>query len=172
MATQRDSQRSKVYAAEDAAFTRNAAPTMKSLDEVEAYVKKVLGSAWFQKRYLICNVNVEDGRGRRNAYANALTNTIKMPKWSRSEWVILHEISHLVSSLNPAHGWQFCENYLALVQHFLGKESADRLRREFKARRVKFTKPRAKRVLTAEQKARLAERLVVARAAKASKVAV
>ena len=84
-----------------------------------------------------------------------------------------HELSHLLQpSGSAAHGWQFCSIELRLVRHFLGKEAYDKLKAEFKAGRVRFTKPRAKRELTPEQRAVLGERMAVARAAKAaSKVA-
>jgi hypothetical protein len=40
------------------------------------------------------------------------------------------------------HGWQFCATLLLLANHFLGKESAARLRKEFKLHRVRYTRPR------------------------------
>lgn len=171
----RDSQRSKVYAAERDAFPRSEiGPQWKTLGEVEAWIeKKVLTSAYVRKNYAIGYVGLRPGKGCRNAFANPDTYEITLPLWARKEWVVLHEISHLIvsSRKHAFHGWKFCEVYLDLVRHCMGKEVHDRLKAEFKARNVKFTAPRAKRQLTEEQKAVLRERMAKARAAKLAKAA-
>lgn len=105
---------------------------MKTVAEVEAYVAKVIGSAWFKKRYRsVRRIDVHDGRRHTRAVAYQPWGRpafIAMPRWSRSEWVILHEISHIAAGNAHGHDWKFCETYLALVQHFLGKEKAEGLK--------------------------------------------
>lgn len=179
----RDSQRQKLYDAERAALDVKGL-TMKrweTVPEMQAYVNKLLDSAWFKRHWprkggsegiwlgangfvFAPKVEVRDGRGHRRATYGG--GVIQMPKWARKEWVMLHELAHYVTPQRPAHGWQFAANYLLLVQHQLGKEAADALRAKFKFFRVRYTKPRAKRPMTEEQKQVLRERLVKARAAR------
>lgn len=165
----RDSRRQKLYNAERAAKWPD---TMKqwgrgSVPEMRAYVDKLCRSAWFVRRwpqFRVYSIQVRDGRGHRNATGGG--GVVQMPLWARKEWVLLHEVAHCVTGTGHKHDWMFCANYLALVHHQMGKDAADELRAQFKFHRVKYTKPRAKRPMTEEQKAILRERLKVARAAK------
>jgi len=85
---------------------------------------------------------------------------------------MLHELSHLVVSLEHPrsecafHGWQFCQVYLNLVRNVLGPEAHDRLKGCFKEFRVKYTKPRAKRQYTDEEREAMRVRMAAMRAAR------
>jgi putative metallohydrolase (TIGR04338 family) len=180
MGRARDSQRSKVYRAEG--FLQKKGPRYETVAEMQAYVDKLTQSAWFRRRWprLARNgIEVRDGRGRRIACAQTSWGRaiIKMPLWSRSEAVILHEVAHHCTDEGygtamdiPWHGWQFASTLHELVAHKMGKEIGDDLKKSFRECKVKFRAPRKKRPLTDVEKEVLRERMAVARAAKAAKV--
>lgn len=169
----RDSQRSKLYAAEREAFTNH----MQKIDlEVcidivdRVFTSKRVKDAYnpFWTRRPI----VDDGRGCRRAISYG--GRITLPKWARMKWVVLHEMAHEVrhyrrdrSTPEAAHGWQYAATYLDLVMWFMGSEAHNKLKAAFRKHKVRFSKPRTGRVLSAEEKQVLRDRLAAARAAKA-----
>jgi hypothetical protein len=173
---QRDSQRSKVYAAERVAFGTSFHQEALTWDETNAFILKVQDSAHWKK---LTGSNshrpIRVKSGKSNWSATASYATLTLPKWARNKGVILHELAHTAHARyegdytvrqEAAHGWRFCSIYIGLVQHFIGKDAADNLKAAFKAGKVKYTAPRAKRQLTDEQKAAGAARLAAARAAR------
>lgn len=112
----RDSQRAKVYRAQE---QLPKGKHLKTMAEMQAYVDKIHSTRWFQKRWpRLYNIEVRDGRGRRSACAG--WGQIKMPKWSRYEVYILHEIAHLLTKEKhysvPSHGREFVKNFIALLE--------------------------------------------------------
>jgi hypothetical protein len=101
---------------------------------------------------------------------------IKMPLWSRSKAVIIHEIAHHCSDEAhgtrdvAAHGWQFAATLLELVTHEMGADIGTELKASYKAKKVRHKAPRQRAPITDEQRAVLIERMAVARAARAAKV--
>ena len=87
-------------------------------------------------------VQVRDGRGRRHAGALQNQGVILLPRWSRRERVILHELAHLAtpSSFAP-HGPEYAAVYLELVQHFMGAAAAGGLGGSFRTHRVRSGTP-------------------------------
>lgn len=167
----RDYQRSRVYLAERAAFhEKGMLPEYKTVEQVQAFTDRVTASKlWRTHRPFSqgCWVDVVDGRGSRKA--RALTpHAIAMPKWSRRRWVILHELAHCLAPWSEQHSWRFCQMYIALVSRFLGRAAAARLRAEFRRHRVRYTQPRAKRLISPEQRSILVARLAAYREAKAA----
>ena len=100
-----------------------------------------------------------------------------MPRWARKEWVILHELAHVIhwrqhgGRYEAGHGWQFCDIYLQLIRYQLGPDAHAALRDAFKANRVKYTKPRKRRQLTEAQRQELRERMQRINAERAAAVA-
>ena len=151
----RDSQRSKLYKSENC-FRINPEPTL-SLVDCQRLADRVV--AWSQEytppikggpHYPYhCGrpdrVTVRDGRGRRSANANATTLTIKLPRWARQRWVVLHEMAHILQTEDPAHGRQFAAIFLDLVRHFMGREAEQMLRLSYRSHRVKWCAKRPKR---------------------------
>lgn len=180
-----DSQKSKVYGSENAAFKMfpEDGVSLKFLQEfktvedcmnwVVPIVERKTFQRWYPRSgpYLLANLEIRPGFGARRAFASGRA-TMTLPLWARNRAVILHELSHLVVGLEyrrsecAFHGWQFCQVYLNLVRAVMGQEIHDALKAEFKKNRVKFGPPRKKRAMTEEQKQVLRDRLVVARAAK------
>jgi hypothetical protein len=74
------------------------------------------------------------------------------------DWVVVHELAHLAIDRldipDPGHGRDFARIYLALVEELICHEAAKVLRREFRARKVRWLR---KRDLSDEQRAHLAD---------------
>lgn len=164
----RDSQRSKLYAAERAAWKRyGATDNFGSTYEVQEWVNMITRSR-FWKSYVVPHfqdadhpdtlpsltgwqrwtlasryrmIQVRDGRARRSACGSRL-GYIKMPRWSRTKWIVLHEIAHVVQTEWPAHGRQFARIYLDLVRRFIAPEAAQELKRAYIEKHVRSSKKR------------------------------
>lgn len=139
----RDMQRQRVYDAEVSAFGESTCE-FDSLGGVEAFVERALARQSIRRRYPRAEweIEVRDGRGRRRGGGNI--GHITMPKWTRSRWYVLHELAHTLT-VRPDeawHGWRFCACYLDLVGAMLGAEAKRQLRDQFKAGRVRYTRPR------------------------------
>jgi putative metallohydrolase (TIGR04338 family) len=184
--SERDSQRSKVYAAETEVYDwhpdQNRPEPFFSIhgqkpwtiEECQQWVNHITSSKWWQEKYgRGWHITVKRGRGGGWSYGGRLGH-ITLGVRCRRKWIILHELAHNITHdtcgwWTAAHGWQFCYHYLELVSHYIGRAEHDALKAAFKARRVKFRAPR-KRNLTDEQRAELRDRLARARAAKEVKV--
>ena len=167
----RDSQRSKVYTAERVVHGE----MFETVEQVQTYVDRVLGRAWFKRRWPSIarhGIPVEDGRGRRAAGAKTTYRgrTITMPKWSRFEEVILHEIAHHCADVQygtrevAAHGWQFAGTLIELVRYEMGKDEADKMKASFRKHKVRWTEPKKRKPLSEAQRAANIARLAEARA--------
>jgi putative metallohydrolase (TIGR04338 family) len=140
---------------------------------MERYVKRVWKSKRVMDAFPVLQTQVLpavlDGRGRRRAGGSY--TMITMPKWSRREGIVLHELAHTITHRVhgykvAGHGWQYCEVYLKLVLYMMGREAHDALKAAFKRNRVRFTKPREKRPMDPAKKAELVARLDAARRAR------
>lgn len=174
----RDSQRSKCYAAEDACQKELGIKPNLTLVQCRALIQKLANE--HPAIDIGYTIQVKDGRGCRRAWACTTKGSavIKLPRFARTKQTVIHEFTHIVIWLrdyragtkSAAHGWQFCAEYLDLVEQYISKKHAATLRKCFKDGGVKHKAPvKRKRQLTDEQKAELAERLKKARAAKAKK---
>lgn len=136
----KDPQKNRLYAAEDHPWE----PTMQTVAEAQAYVNKVLGRSYLRKRYdLPSEITVLDGRMRRSGCADWVAGVgpvIRLPKWTRSEQVILHEIAHHVGGtyLGGHHGPTYAAVYLDLVGHMLGRDEAAKMQARFRVHGVKI----------------------------------
>lgn len=160
----RDSQRSKLYRAEY--VIRKDGQKFNSIEEIQAYVDKLLGSAWAKRRGWGGSITVVKGREGTAAYAKAYRNIISLPSWAWCEAVVIHEICHKLTDWEYGHGriaWhgrEFARIYLEVVRHKMGDESWRKLKDAFVEAKVKHTKPRT---LTAEQREAMADRLAEVR---------
>jgi len=137
MTRPRDFQRSRVYSCENG-FKTNRIPN-EELATVQAYVDAVTSSKWWRRMGGQPYVRVYDGRGRRRASAYCATNSIKMPRWSRYEGCVLHELAHLLVPTDvPSHGREFTATFLVLVRHCMGQEAYRDLRDRFRQGGVKM----------------------------------
>lgn len=171
----RDSQRSKVYAAEgewrtDAAM-RGVITHFATYEECQAYVAKV----WRRKRvharkYYASKPVPRVCGGARNMRAWSHGGRITLSPGSRRVCTLLHETAHEMLPRDAGHGWHYADMMLFLVREMLGKAEHDALKACYRKHRVKFRAPRAKKVLTVEQRAVLIERMAHARAARMARM--
>ena len=136
----RDSQRSRIYASEKGLRRGQRFLDMR---ECQRYVDLVVASPWWQERFgSRSRVQARDGRGRRHAGAYDHKRAITLPRWSRSELIILHELAHIATPLEfAAHGPEFARNYLELVRYFMGERAGARLENAYRENRVRVALP-------------------------------
>jgi putative metallohydrolase (TIGR04338 family) len=165
----RDSQRSKVYRAENAAF-KGSPIDVPEIKDIEDYIAHICSLGRVRESFpelISRSIFVGDGRARRRPCANS--SGIYMPRHARQKWIVLHELSHTIVRRRhgvvkaAGHGWQFAETYLLLVRHVMGVDAHDRLKAQFKEHRVRFREPKKRRELSEEQRQALRERLYEAR---------
>lgn len=122
----RDSQKSRLYAAE-AKFKTGLDPQFKRVDQVEAYLAKIMSTTWWKNRFPdVDRIRVKDGRGTRIARGHTEKRYVSLPMWARNRHVILHEVAHVVTPDEFApHGREYAQNYYDLLLRFCGPEDAD-----------------------------------------------
>lgn len=154
MSRVRDTQRQRLYDAERRAFGNwplvRHGKTLKDHKAVEAYVAKVVSRATIQRRYGSwlnrSPIGVKAGRAG-STWSRGGRFWIKMAPNHRIEWIVLHELAHLIQhrvypnglgGMSVAgHGPEFCSIYLDLVRYCLGKAAHAALKAEFVAGKVK-----------------------------------
>lgn len=124
MTRRRDFQRSLVYAWESAHTPGYDRPTMTSLDEVETFAnaiwKKERGRYGHAKR--IAPTIRRQLRGVRRGFAHVQKHELVLPRWARSEYVILHEIAHLLTP-GDRHGPRFVGALIGLLCRYLARDA-------------------------------------------------
>lgn len=113
----RDSQRSKLYAWEDAAMPHEGSPLM-TIEECQALVNKV----WRKYKFATgeCPTVQAPKRRRGNGCYRPHLNVIILPKWTRMSWYVLHETAHAIGARGEYHGPNFCRTYADLLCKFDG----------------------------------------------------
>ncbi len=132
-------QAGRLYAAEEMSGIKYSEAL--TLQECQKFVDKIVSRKYVIEKYGIQAkrpIVVLDGRGRRKACATIYygKRAIKLPKWARGKYVILHEVAHHLTNLD-GHKPEFASCLLDLVRHFLGKESADALQGAYHYKGVK-----------------------------------
>lgn len=157
----RDSQRSKVYAAERLMPGFWTDGFMPEVSDVKEFVDTCMATEWFRQRVPdMSPVRVEDGRGRKRA--RAYTRSMAVPRSLRSRFIVIHELAHICTKMDmfkklfrglfrelghvhtytdkfAGHGHEFCAIYLELVRQFISQEQHDALVVAFREKRVQFT---------------------------------
>ena len=159
----RDSQRGKLYRAERELADLDEKIGKGTIAEAEAYVVSVWNTRWMRDHFPLAQLHAEprvvDGRGTRRATGSLYR--LNLPRWSRTKLVVLHEIAHAVTpNWCAAHGREFAANFIKLVQHYMGVETARALKQAFRANGVKYTK---KRKISERRRQELREQLAAAR---------
>lgn len=131
-------QAGRLYSAETISGIKQHSGTL-TLKQCQAFTDKVIARKYVKDNYgSIPAILVLDGRGRRKACATFYygRRAIKLPKWARNEYVILHEVAHHLTRLD-GHKAEFASCLLDLVRHFLGKDSAEALQGAYHLKGVK-----------------------------------
>ena len=154
----RDTQRQRVYDAERYALDR-IDQKMMSLGECQRYVNRLCSKAYVEKRWKnLRPPTILDGRGSPKARYVHWNNTIQLPTWARTRWVILHEMAHYLSErciegcggpqgqvrwcgYEAHHGWHFASIFLLLVRREMGVKAHDDLLQAFGKFRVQYVRP-------------------------------
>jgi len=164
----RDSQRSKLYAAERV-LRPSDDPEFTDIEQIQRYVARLVTSDWFRHEFgrHIAVPRIEKGRG---SNADGLGRRIRIATWGFTKMVVLHELAHCIISRGywehggpwhhekhkpAAHGREFAAVMLKLVQHEMGVEEARILRQSYVQKGVKY---RAKKTLSPATLERLRER--------------
>jgi putative metallohydrolase (TIGR04338 family) len=133
----RDSQRARLYRAEGLVDAGRRLPTV---ERMQAWVDGLVATAWFVARWGDRSFDVRPGFGHRRATADAANGVLQMPKWARSELVLLHEVAHCLTPASVAsHGPEYAGVLLALIRRGIGPGTAQRLEDAFAAERVRWT---------------------------------
>jgi putative metallohydrolase (TIGR04338 family) len=131
----RDSQRSRLYRAEDELEPGRRLPTVAVL---QGYVDDLAASDWFTARWGARSFDVRPGHGHRRATADR-NGVLQLPLWSRTELVVLHEVAHcLTPERYAAHGPEYAGVFLSLVRRRLGPGAAQVLEDAFARHRVRW----------------------------------
>jgi putative metallohydrolase (TIGR04338 family) len=155
----RDSQRSKVYAAENT--LKKMSESFATFDDAKRFVDAAVASGWWKGNFpQIHRIEVHRGGvswawgGQHNWYPK--TGWIKLPdnEFGRKKLVIIHEMAHCLAPRKSKHDRLYCNVYLKLVRHFLGSEAEQELKNAFKEKRVQYKLPRQ---LSPERKLQLRE---------------
>ncbi|HEX2063624.1 MAG TPA: hypothetical protein VHE80_04295, partial [Acidimicrobiales bacterium] len=132
----RDAQRARVYRAENSVAAGRRLPTVQRM---QAYVDALVGADWFAARWGARSFDVRPGFGHRRATADA-NGVLQMPKWARSELVLLHEVAHcLTPATCAAHGPEYAGVLLALARRAMGPATGQALEDAFARERVRWT---------------------------------
>ena len=132
----RDSQRARLYRAEGQLDPGRRLPTVARM---QAWVDGLAATDWFVDHWGTRTFEVRPGFGHRRATAD-MDGVLQMPKWARSELVLLHEIAHCVTPLTFAsHGPEYAGVLLALARRGMGPGTAQRLEDAFAQERVRWT---------------------------------
>lgn len=175
--TIKDSQRSRVYAAEQDAWSQvlREMPEMRRFDQkgrtlaeaqeiIRALADRKLVIKHYPNASRLRRTKVEPGRNAGRAYS--WNNTITLGVYGRERtWLLLHEAAHIYAGIG--HDWAFADAYLYLWRQVFGVQAAKILEAQFKAHRVRYRKPRKTQPLTLAKRKELVARLAAAREAKA-----
>lgn len=147
--TERDVQRAAVYAAERfvrTLFDRAAQHSSRAIDffgaqltlppeakfgsvrDVGDYVEQVLALPAVRRRWPVTAVSVRERRGATAAHyevrdgAAVIAVPDRSARWALRELVVLHEIAHHLSPVEPAHGGDFASTLSELAGMVMGPE--------------------------------------------------
>ncbi len=125
MARPRDSQRQRLYDWEDILERTLHGRTASHPCDLH-YARSIVSMVC--RHYKIDKARwpgVTDGRSRRRAGYGYSSNTVKLPKWTRDEWTVLHELAHFLVCYRwglrkASHGREFVSIYMRLLELFAG----------------------------------------------------
>lgn len=130
----RDTQRARLYRAE---FEIDPGRRLPTVEKLQAYVDALTRADWFTARWPDRAFEVRPGFGHRKATAD-VNGVLQMPKWARSEMVLLHEVAHCLTPWTfAAHGPEYAGVLLSLVRRSMGPSPAQALEDAFDRQRVR-----------------------------------
>ena len=156
----RDSQKQRLYDAQRLAGFYDTGEVM-TIKEAQKFVNQVLShqkTKKLHKQYAFLasvypsKIIVEAGSGNHATMRNRNWETvrlIRLNKFGRNKFIVLHEIAHHITWGRESHGAEFADVLLQFTTRYLGKPDADKLANAFNEKRVKVmtksNKPRVPR---------------------------
>lgn len=132
----RDSQRARLYRAEGEVASGRRLPTV---ERMQAWVDGLAATDWFVALWNDRAFEVRPGFGHRRATA-VENGVLQMPKWARTELVLLHEVAHCLTPVTVAsHGPEYAGVLLTLARRGMGPGTAQHLEDAFARERVRWT---------------------------------
>ena len=132
----RDSQRARLYRAESGVGAGRKIPTV---ERMQAWVDGLAATDWFVDRWGARAFDVRPGYGHRRATADE-HGVLQMPRWARTELVLLHEVAHCLAPRTcAAHGPEYAGVLLALARRGMGPATAQALEDAFARERVRWS---------------------------------
>lgn len=140
---QRDPQQYRVYQAEE------NARTLYGFEKLNPITIKMLAQD-IRRNPVLCELYpraMTDPfpivlKGNKKLSAYAFMGTIYLPKWAQMDWIVCHEISHLIdrreNGITEAHGPVFCNIMLSLVSEMISQEAGEILRNCYDEQAVKI----------------------------------
>lgn len=130
----RDSQRARLYRAESEVDPGRRLPTVERL---QGHADALVQADWFALRWPGRTFEVRPGFGHRKATATA-DGVLQMPRWARTELVLLHEVAHCITPPTFAsHGPEYAGVLICLVRRSMGPATAQALEDAFDRHRVR-----------------------------------
>ena len=112
---------------------------LPTVERMQAWVDALVATDWFVARWGTRCFEVRPGFGHRRATADQ-NGVLQMPKWARSELVLLHEVAHCLTPVTLAsHGPEYAGILLALARRGMGLGTAQLLEDAFDRERVRWT---------------------------------
>lgn len=126
MSRTRDNQRSRCYAWEERASEGALHnPTWDTLEECEAFLKPV----WRKERGRVGRAKVPVPTFSRHLWGQSRAtassgHVLKIPRWARNPWVVLHEAAHRLTPRDEAHGPRFVGVLIGLLARHDNRDAA------------------------------------------------
>jgi hypothetical protein len=102
-------------------------PEWKTVDEVAAWAEPIWRAerASFGLANHVCPDLVSSSWGQRRALAHSTAHKISLPLWARQRPVVLHELAHLLTPRDEAHGPRFVGVLIGLLARHAGYRAND-----------------------------------------------
>ena len=130
----RDVQRTKLYRAEDSAFSEMHDEKFNKDQSVD-FIQCVLYSDYWKKCKGFKAISIKFRNGGDRACYYHKGKFITAPPWARNEFVLIHELAHSLTAKEDItlayHGRVFCNHYLNLIRELLGESKAEDLEISF-----------------------------------------
>lgn len=154
----RDSQRQKVFDAEETLVRLLPSCKLDSFDSTCDYIMTTTNTRWWKTRCprRASQIRVERARSDSCTSLSFFDGEIRLAQCHYDKITILHELCHLLIPWHCAsHGREFCKTMLEMTGRFISPGAKGMLRAEYRKRGVKWC---ARKNISAAQRAAMAER--------------
>ncbi len=145
-----DPQKHRLYAAEQSVGSVGIRH-FRSLDDIRAFVDKVVNSEWWREHSRVRKVDVflarkDSHTAKAYPALAAWRGEVQMnpfitlpPTWAATDFTIIHELAHAGWSDTEAHGPEYAARYIEMTRRFVGALVARDLQRAFDVNAVEYS---------------------------------